>query len=276
MKKTILSAMGILAFTAVSFSQTHATQIDPSNVREGESVEYCITHKKNQDLLLDPAAVMSFAQDEVIRQQEAANGVFTTKATVYYIPVVFHVLHNGGVENISDEQILNTMEILNRDYRLLNNDANNVHPDFTGLPADVEIEFRLATIAPNGTCFSGITRTVSPLTNDLGEDQAGNDLDNVNGIDQVNAIINGNNVYNGQWPGDEYLNIFICKSIGGAAGYTYKPSNWIGSSMSNGIWVLHNYVGSIGTSTSNTSRTLTHETGHWLNLDHPWGGKNNP
>lgn len=263
MKKTILTALGIFAFVASSFSQS--TQIDPTNVREGESVEYCITHKKNQELMNNPAAVASFAQDELIRQQEAANGVAAPKATVYYIPVVFHVLHNGGLENISDEQILDALAILNRDYRLQNADANNVNAAFTGLPDDVEIEFRLATIAPNGTCFSGITRTQNAISND-----------GSNGNAQVSAIIAGNNVYNAQFPGDEYLNIFICGDIGGAAGYTYKPSNFIGTSMANGIWVLHNYVGSIGTASTFTSRTLTHEVGHWLNLDHTWGGNNNP
>jgi len=73
-------------------------------------------------------------------------------------PVVFHVLHFNGVENISDDQILNALAILNRDYRKLNADTANVHPDFQGMPADIEIEFKLATIAPNGQCFSGITR----------------------------------------------------------------------------------------------------------------------
>ncbi len=265
MKKTILSALGILAFNAVSFSQTQTVQIDPTNVRDGESVEYCTTHKKTAELLLNPAAVASFANDEIIRQNEALNGVFVQKATVYYIPVVFHVLHNGGIENISDEQILGALSILNRDYRLLNNDANNVNAAFTGLPADVEIEFRLATKAPNGTCFSGITRTQSALSND-----------GSSGTAQVSAIISGNDVYNGQFPGDEYLNFFICGEIGGAAGYTYTPSNFIGTSMANGIWVLHNYVGSTGTSSNFTSRTLTHEVGHWLNLSHPWGPNNNP
>ncbi|MDG1330865.1 MAG: M43 family zinc metalloprotease [Crocinitomicaceae bacterium] len=265
MKKTILSALGILAFSAISLSQTQTTQIDPTNVREGESVEYCKTHKKKQELLLNPAAVASFAQDEVIRQQEEANGVPVPKGTVYYIPTVFHVLHNGGIENISDEQIMDALSILNRDYRLLNADANNVNAAFQGLPADVEIEFRMATIAPNGACFNGITRTQSALSND-----------GSSGTAQVQAIINGNDVYNGQFPGDEYMNIFICGDIDGAAGYTYTPSNWIGTSMANGIWVLHNYVGSIGTSSTFTSRTLTHEAGHWLNLEHPWGGNNNP
>lgn len=265
MKKTILSALGILAFSALSFSQTQVTQLDPTNMREGESVEYCTTHKKQQELLLDPAAVAAFVQDEVIRQQEAANGVAIPKGTVYYIPIVFHVLHNGGLENISDEQIMDAFNILNRDYRKLNADANNVAATFQGLPADVEIEFRLATIAPNNACFSGITRTQNALA-----------MDGSDGIAQVQAIISGNNVYNGQWNGDEYLNIFICGEIGGAAGYTYTPSNFIGSSMTNGIWILHNYVGSIGTSSPYSSRALTHEVGHWLNLEHTWGGNNNP
>jgi PKD repeat protein len=43
-----------------------------------------------------------------------------------------------------------------------------------------------------------------------------------------------------------------------------------------GIVLLHNYTGSIGTSSISRSRTLTHEVGHWLNLDHCWGPTNEP
>jgi len=100
------------------------------------------------------------------------------KATVYKIPVVFHVLHNGGVENISDEQIYDCLDLLNRDYRLLNQDANNVHAEFQGMPADIEVEFLLATKAPNGQCFKGITRTLSPMS-----------YDGADGGNQVDAII---------------------------------------------------------------------------------------
>lgn len=263
MKKIILSA--VVGLLSPNFIQAQSTQIDMSNTRGGEHVEYCISHKKKAELMLNPEAVASFAQDEMIRQQELAEGVSVAKAPVLYIPVVFHVLHNNGVENISDEQILDAMEILNRDYRLLNNDANNVHSDFEGLPADMEIEFRLATKAPNGACFNGITRTVDAITNN-----------GSSGIAQVQAIADGNDVYQGSWPGNRYMNIFVCGEIGGAAGYTYTPSNWIGSGMGNGIWVLHDYVGSIGTSSDGRSRTLTHEAGHWLNLEHPWGPNNNP
>lgn len=264
MKKTILSTLGMLSLT-LGFTYAQTTTFDPTNARDGETVEYCITHKKKAEMMQDSAAVASFIQDEIIRQQEAANGVDAPKATVYYIPIVFHILHNNGIENITNEQVFDALEILNRDYRLLNADANNVHPDFIGMPSDIEIEFRLATKAPDGTCFNGITRTVSALT-----------YDGSSGNAQKNAIKSGNDVYQGEWPGDEYLNVFICADIGGAAGYTYTPSTWVGSGMGNGIWVLHNYVGTIGTSSPYTSRTLTHETGHWLNLEHCWGPNNNP
>ncbi|HRH39658.1 MAG TPA: M43 family zinc metalloprotease, partial [Flavobacteriales bacterium] len=43
-----------------------------------------------------------------------------------------------------------------------------------------------------------------------------------------------------------------------------------------GIVVLHDYVGSIGTSAPYHSRTLTHEIGHWINLRHCWGNSNTP
>ncbi len=36
-------------------------------------------------------------------------------STVWIIPVVFHVLHMDGPENISNEQIFDAMEVLNRD-----------------------------------------------------------------------------------------------------------------------------------------------------------------
>lgn len=271
MKKTMLSIMTIsgLIFSA-SAQQATSNQIDPQNCREGESVEYCRQHTYHAEMLNNPAYVQSLANDDAIRAQEAAQGQ-PENPNIMYIPVVFHLLHNNGNEFISDEQILDAFDILNRDYMLQNSDANNVvnafnasNPSATAIPDSVEIQFRLATKAPDGTCFTGITHTVSSA--------AYSDNDNT----RLNAIINGNDVYNGQWPGNRYLNIFIAGDIGGAAGYTYLPSNWIGSGMDNGIRILHQYVGSIGTGNPGTSRALTHEVGHWLNLPHPWGGTNNP
>jgi PKD repeat protein len=263
MKNNLIFLLGFFLIPNLTgFSQS--SSFDASNARDGETVEYCHQHKKTNALMQNPAYLQALQQDEVIRQHET-NNTSSPKGVVYKIPVVFHVLHNNGIENISDEQILDALFILNRDYRLQNTDANNVHAEFQGMPSDVEIEFVLATKAPNGTCFSGITRTASSMSY-IGD----------NGGNQVDAIVAGNNVFNGNWPGNKYMNIFICGEIGGAAGYTTKPSSWSATSMENGIWILHDYVGSIGTGSTGASRALTHEVGHWLNLDHTWGGNNNP
>ncbi len=246
-------------------------QIDPQNCREGETVEYCRQHTYHNELLKDPAAKKKFEKDEAQRKADVAafkaakaKGDIPSKTVLFRIPVVFHLLHNGGAEKISDAQIMDALRILNRDYNLQNADANQVYTPWQGLAADVQIEFVLATKAPNGTCFSGITYTDDPIT------YAG-----ASGTQIVNAIKSGNDVYNGEWAGNKYLNIFICEDIGGAAGYTYLPGAQ-GTNMRNGIWVLSTYVGSIGTGNVNRSRTLTHEVGHWLGLPHTWGGTNNP
>ncbi|MEC8967739.1 MAG: M43 family zinc metalloprotease [Bacteroidota bacterium] len=248
-----------------SFSFSQAT-IDPTNCRDGENVEYCRTHHRMNELKQNPAFLKMFqAEQASLKQRQEQLKKSSHKGTVYTIPVVFHILHNGGVENISQAQVLDAVDILNEDFRLLNSDANNVQPTFQGMPSDIEIEFALATKAPNGQCFGGITRTQNALSND------GSD-----GYDQVVAIVNGNDIYNNAWPGDEYMNVFIVNDAGGAAGYTTNPSGWSATSMTNGIWILHDYVGSIGTGTTGKSRALTHEVGHWLNLSHLWGPNNNP
>lgn len=258
--KIKLFTLSVFAFVATNLTAQRV--IDRSNCREGEEVEYCTQHKKMAAFMQNE----DFASKIVVDNKPAAN----EKATIYYIPVVFHVLHNNGVENISDDQIMDALDILNRDFALLNADANSVHFDFnasnpgaTATPANADIQFRLATKAPNGTtCFNGITRTVSATTS------SGD-----NGFAQVTAITNGNNVFNGTWPGNKYLNIFVVADAGGAAGYTTTPNS---TSMANGIWILHNYVGSIGTGNTSLSRALTHEVGHWLDLEHTWGPNNNP
>jgi PKD repeat protein len=262
MKKFTLVALSLLILN-ITFSQTIQRVLDKDNMRDGETVEYCSQHKRMQELLKDPAMMEIYLQEQ---QNEALNKSKgnTTKGVIYKIPIVFHVLHNNGIENISDEQIMDALFILNRDYRKQNADTANVQTDFQGMPGDVEIEFVLATKAPNGACFKGITRTANALS-----------FDGSDGGDQVAAIIAGNDVYNGTWPGNRYLNVFIVAEAGGAAGYTMKPA-FGGTGMGNGIWILHNYVGSIGTSDVGRSRALTHEAGHWLNLDHTWGGNNNP
>ena len=172
----------------------------------------------------------------------------------YVIPVVFHIIHNNGPENISDAQVRDAVRVLNNDFNRLNSDWNSVRPAFQSIVADIGIEFRLATRDPQGNCTNGITRTVSNLTNEGGS--------------QMKSLIS--------WPRSRYLQIWVAASADGAAGYTYRPPAAAGIPSLDGIVVQHTYTGSIGTSTASRSRTLTHEVGHWLNLAHTWGNSNDP
>lgn len=192
--------------------------------------------------------------EELTRQAEAARG--GGELEVFIIPIVFHIIHNNGPENVSDEQVLNAIEILNRDFRKQNNDTALVVDQFVPIIGDAAIEFRLATRDPQGNCTTGINRVQSELT--------------YSGGDEVKELIN--------WPRNMYLNVYVCAEAGGAAGYAYLPGmadSWWGAQV-DGIVLKHDYLGAIGTSTSTTSRTLTHEAGHYLNLLHTWGPTNDP
>jgi PKD repeat protein len=180
--------------------------------------------------------------------------------TVYYIPIVYHIIHQGGPENISDAQVHDDLAQLNEMFRKQNPSVNNVKSNFKGITADIEIEFRLAQKKDDGSCFSGITRTNSITTS------------GASGGARINVIRNAH----GDFPGDKYLNVFVADEIGGAAGYTIQPISGF-TSMENGIHILHTYIGRFGTSIqTGENATLAHEVGHWLNLDHVWGGSNSP
>lgn len=178
--------------------------------------------------------------------------------TIIIIPVVFHVVHNYGPENISKEQILDAIRIINEDFRKLNADTSHIIPEFKSIAADCQIEFRLARIDPNGNCTDGIDRVVSPLTY------------NANEMTKLAAP---------SWDRTKYLNIWTVASIeSGAAGYAYYPSSVNGQwgDAFDGVLILSSYVGGIGTGAYYRARALTHEIGHYLNLMHPWGNSNNP
>ena len=248
-----LSVLVMLLIATQSFSQDASYE------------QWCGTAHKHNVSLENPAILESIQNDALIRLEEQGATQNIPKGTIFKIPVVFHVLHNNGPENTSEEQILNALEVINRDFRLQNPDTSDINALFKPIMGDVEIEFVMARKAPDGTCFRGYTRTVSPLTFEGDDGQA-----------QVNAIRNGNDVFQGNWPSNKYLNVFVIADAGGAGGYTNYPNNGGGDDMSNGIWILHQQFGEIGTSGLSAGRSLTHECGHWLNLPHTWGSSNTP
>ncbi|MCE3259719.1 MAG: hypothetical protein K0S12_1360 [Bacteroidetes bacterium] len=176
-----------------------------------------------------------------------------SSAADYTIPVVFHILHTNGAENISDFQVLDAVKILNLDFRKVNPDTVLIVPPFKSIAADSKIEFHLATKDPLGNCTNGILHHYD-----------------------ANTIWDGDfQEYVYTWDPTKYLNIYVVKVITfGAAGYTYLPGTVSGAE--DAIVILQDYTGSIGTGSPSKSRALTHEVGHWLGLEHVWGWSNTP
>ena len=54
------------------------------------------------------------------------NYSMSTERVTRVIPIVFHVIHNYGQENISKEQILDAVRIINEDFQLQNEDQSSV------------------------------------------------------------------------------------------------------------------------------------------------------
>jgi PKD repeat protein len=160
------------------------------------------------------------------------------------IPVVVHIIHNGGVENITELQVQSQIDVLNEDFRKMagtNGDGNGV---------DTEIEFCLAKLSPEGHCTNGIVRVQSPLTNHLTYERSL--------LKQLSY-----------WDNTRYLNMYIVKSINGnsgIAGYSSFPG---GPADEDGIVVRYNYFGRIGNiAFGSNGRTTTHEISHWFGLYH--------
>ncbi|MES2800233.1 MAG: M43 family zinc metalloprotease [Bacteroidota bacterium] len=176
--------------------------------------------------------------------------------TVYTVPIVFHVLHENGTENISDLQVYDAVEILNEDFRAMNADTAGVVAAFKQIYGDAKIEFKLARFDPYGNCTNGIEHIYT---------HEANNADDFSKLQQ--------------WPRYRYLNVWVTNTIGeaGVAGYAYYPTATDGAGFfRDGIIILNDYIGSFGTSSAYGSRALTHEIGHYLGLAHCWGSTNDP
>jgi len=227
-----------------------------------QELKHCGSTEAMQKLFdANPAMYQEYLKHEAelakVDQEAFANGYQETNRSmltppIYTIPVVFHILHENGTENISDAQVHDAVRILNADFSKTNTDYANTIAAFQGIAVDCEINFRLAQKDPNGICTNGIDRIYSSETN------VGDDGSKLNG-----------------WPRNKYLNIWVVKTISsGAAGYAYLPFS--ASAAIDGIMILSTYIGSIGTGSAQRSHALTHEVGHYLNLLHTWGNGNTP
>ena len=248
---------------ALLFLNIHQASLIAQNILQ------CATDENLANKIVrNPELIEKLMETENLTQDFIFNTSNFNTDQIHRIPVVVHIIYSNQIDNISDAQVFDAIQILNEDTRRTNSDASNLRSIFNSVAADIEVEFVLAKKDPNGNCTNGITRTQSNLS--------------LNANDNVKSLIN--------WDNKKYMNIWVVRSINlpGSSlgpgsiirGYSAFPYNNI-PATDDGIVIRHANFGSIGTSQGSRYRTLTHEVGHFLNLKHTFqngcsGGDNCP
>lgn len=179
----------------------------------------------------------------------------------FYLPVVVHIIHLPGDSlpgmgsNISDAQVANALELLNRGFG--NANGYNTPAVNTG------IKFCLATRKPDGSLFSGIIRLPSNASN--------HKFDSIKQLTKISYF-----------PATNYVNIYVVNNIltpsgnqTGILGYAHFPE--IGLPQ-DGVVMRAFYFGDYQTctgcylNTNSKGRILVHEMGHYLGVYHPFEG----
>jgi PKD repeat protein len=197
------------------------------------------------------------------RRTQTARGLRKKSIGIYTLPVVIHVIYSNPTENISKEQVLSQLQVLNQDYRRTNPDKISTPAEFQRVAADCQIDFCLASVDPQGQPTDGIDRisiSGSPFKDKF-----------------INDVIKPNTI----WDPNRYMNIWVINISDGILGYAQFPlsSGLTGiptgptGETTDGVVIHYNAFGTMGTASApfNRGRTATHEVGHWLGLRHVWG-----
>ena len=215
----------------------------------------CGTAHLHDHLLSENPAVRATqdALEQFILQQTASAADDSTGAArfllaPYTLPVVIHIVHQNGPENLSDADVETAIAHLNTAF------SHSGYFGQQGLGDDAMIQFCLARQTPDGLPTNGITRRVSPLTDVVIETQ---DL----------ALKNIS-----PWDPTRYINIWVVRDINSTAigpnvgGYAFLPAAH--GLPYDGIVILADGLGTEPRRVSN----LAHEMGHYLGLYHTFEG----
>lgn len=216
------------------------------------------THRHHQHLDHNPE--LQIAKEEFLKLVQQRKSDHQKSNEVVVLPVVVHVIFNTNAQNIDSLQIASQLDVLNEDFRKLNENINIVEGGFVDLAADIQLEFRLVDRDPSGNPTNGITRsfTTNPAI-------GGNDFDY---FDESKGGVKA-------WDPTRYINIWCVNinSAGGDLGFAKFPSD--GAIDGDGMVIDYKYFGTTGTAAASQpwhlGRTGTHEMGHYLGLFHIWG-----
>jgi PKD repeat protein len=252
--KTLLTLV-LIGYSFSGFSQD--SKPVPNNPFEKSyqsptGIYRCFTDEIMAEKIKQNPAVLDSVNSWEKRRQEAkgTNYKLSLSDSVYYIPVVVHIIHNNGVENISLTKIQSQIDVLNEDYRKLAGTPG------AGNGVDTKYQFFLAQKDPQGNCTDGVVRVQSSLTNST-----------IGGQSALKAL--------SQWDPYKYLNMWVVRSIaGGILGYSSFPTSLSTSPNLDGVVMGYNYFGDIPPVSPpyHLGRTTTHELGHWLGIFHNFSG----
>lgn len=208
---------------------------------------------KNSDPGLESR--MELARQQALRFRNAPAAQKSGARAMITIPVVVHVMHNGEAlgagANISDAQILSQFEVLNEDYKALNSDIASVPAHFAAITGNVDLEFCLAQLDPEGNPTTGIDRVSMGASGTWSDNRKPGTI----------------------WDNSQYLNLWVAPISGGTLGYATFPGT---SPDADGVVIDYRYFGKAPanpfSSDFDLGRTATHEIGHWLGLEHTFQG----
>ena len=142
------------------------------------------------------------------KDQQVANG--GNRQAVTTIPIIFHVIHNGGSDNISATYINAQIDQLNYDFRRVAG-TSGYNTDSRG--ADTEIEFCAAVVDPQGNTLA------EPGINRVNRSSAGFSAPPYS-QNYVENTIKGATY----WDPNSYCNVWVCNLSGGLLGYAQFPN----------------------------------------------------
>jgi hypothetical protein len=179
------------------------------------------------------------------------------------IPVVFHILYTQEDENISDAQLALLLESLNQDFSASNGDIDRVPSIFSDFIGRSKIGFCLAQKDPSGQERIGIVRKEVLRSPGL----------RTSSVDGRFALfydfLGGSN----PWDVKRYLNVYIYDLTGeGVLGFGFPPgTRFFDTEDGVAIDTREALYGIREGDRVVLGRTLTHEVGHYLGLEHLWG-----